>query len=202
MIKVNLIGTTRKKAARGAGMKFSMPKSATPFLLLLIVLGSAIGGYLWYSSLSGQVADLDSKIQQAEAQKTALENVIKQDSIYETRKKALENRVKIIEGLQRGQVSPVVALDVLSEAVDKTEYVWLSSLDQNNAIFNMSGTGTSYEAVANFLVNLKNTGYFTNFDVPQVQEAGPNNFSFSLRCEFSPPRSPAPPGQSASAGGN
>ena len=40
--------------------------------------------------------------------------MIKQDQIYEARKKALENRVNMIDGLQKNQVSPVVALDVLS----------------------------------------------------------------------------------------
>ena len=62
----------------------------------------------------------------------------------------LENRVNIIEGLQKNQVSPVVALDQLAQAVHKTQYVWLSTLDQNNAVFNMSGMGTSLNAIADF----------------------------------------------------
>jgi Tfp pilus assembly protein PilN len=200
MIKVNLSGTARKKVAKKRAT-LAMPTSAMPFVLAAIVLGSAVGGYLWYSGLSSQNADLDSKIQQAEAQKAALDNVIKQDSIYESRKKALENRVKIIQDLQRDQVSPVVALDALSEAVDRTEYVWLNSLDQTNAIFNMSGQGTSYEAVATFITNLERSGYFRNVDVPAVQEASANTFTFTLRCEFLPPIGSPPPTQPA-AGGN
>jgi type IV pilus assembly protein PilN len=200
MIKVNLVGAGRKKTSK-AGAKLAMPTSVMPFLLAAIVLGAAGGGYWWYSSLSNQLADLDSKITQAEAQKAALDNVIKQDAIYEARKKALENRVQIIQDLQRNQVSPVMALDALSEAVDKTEYVWLSSLDQNNAIFNMSGQGTSYEAVATFITNLEASGYFRNVDVPNVQEAGTNTFTFTLKCEFLPATTPAPATPST-AGGN
>lgn len=201
MIKVNLVGASRKKAAK-AGPKLALPTSVTPILLILIVVGTTGGGYWWYSNLSNQLADLDSRIQQAEAQKTALENVIKQDAIYETRKKTLENRVKIIEDLQGSQISPVVVLDVLSEAVDKTEYVWLSSLDQNNAIFNMSGQGTSYEAVATFITNLEASGYFRNVDVPAVQEASPNTFTFSLKCEFLPRIRTAPVRAPSAAGGD
>ena len=77
------------------------------------------------------------------ARKAQLDAIIKQDQIYEARKKALENRVRIIEGLQKNQVSPVVALDVLSRAIDRTQYVWLSTLDQSNATFTMSGMSTS-----------------------------------------------------------
>ena len=197
MIKVNLIGTGRKKSRAGA--KIALPTNFVPILLILIVLGFAAAGYLWYTTLNNQVADLDSKIKQAETQKAALENVIKQDQVYESRKKALENRVKVIEGLQKNQVSPVVALDELSEAVERTQYVWLSNLDQNNAILTMSGTGTSLNAIADFYSNLTATGYFKNIDVSNAQDNA-GNFTFSLKCEFSPPRSSV--GQTSAAGGN
>ena len=203
MIKVNLIGAGRKKAAK-PGMKIAMPASATPVILILIVLGSAIGGYWWYNTLSTQLADLDSKIQTAEVQKAALEAVIKQDQIYENLKKQRDSRKKIIEGLVKNQISPVIALDQLSEAVDKTKYVWLASLDQNNTVLTMSGIGTSLNAIADFYTNLTATGYFKNIDVSNAQDSS-GNFTFSLKCEFSPPqRSASAPlnTQSAPAGGN
>jgi Tfp pilus assembly protein PilN len=198
MIKVNLIGAGRKKAKAGA--KFALPATFTPILLILIVLGTAGAGYWWYTSLTRQVADLESKIKQAQAQKAALDKVIQADSIYEARKKALENRVKVIENLQKNQVSPVLALDELSDAIDRTQYVWLSNLDQNNAILTMNGTGTSLNAIADFYTNLTSTGYFKNIDVSNAQDNN-GNYSFSLKCEFAPPR-PAPAGQTATAGGN
>jgi Tfp pilus assembly protein PilN len=199
MIRVNLVGAGRKKAK--AGVRIALP--ATPIFLILIALGFAAAGYLWYSNLSNQVADLDTKIKQAQAQKAALEKVIQADTIYQSRKKDLENRVKIIENLQKNQVSPVRALDELSEAVDRTQYVWLSNLDQNNAILTMSGTGTSLNAIADFYSNLTSTGYFKNIDVSNAQDTN-GNFTFSLRCEFAPPRLAATAGEAtgATAGGN
>ena len=199
MIRVNLVGAGRKKATAGA--KIALP--ATPIFLILIALGFAAAGYLWYSNLNNQVADLDTKIKQAQAQKTALEKVIQADSIYQSRKKDLENRVKIIENLQKNQVSPVRALDELSEAVDRTQYVWLSNLDQNNTILTMSGIGTSLNAIADFYSNLTSTGYFKNIDVSNAQDTN-GNFTFSLRCEFAPPRpvAAAVEATEATAGGN
>ncbi len=197
MIKVNL--AERKKAKSAA--KFSLPTNYTPVVLVVIAAAFVGHGYWWYSTLNDQMADLDNKVRQAQAQKAALDAVIKQDQIYETRKKTLENRVKVIEGLQKGQVSPVMALDQLSEAVQRTQYVWLSNLDQNNAILTMSGVGTSLNAIADFYTNLTATGYFKNIDVSNAQDSA-GNFVFSLKCEFSPPRNPAPAGQPAAAGGN
>jgi Tfp pilus assembly protein PilN len=204
MIKVNLAGKGYKKP-KSEG-KVSVPTSFTPnftpILLILIALGFAGGGYYWYRSLSNQVEDLNNKIKEAQAQKTALENVIKQDQIYESRKKALENRVKVIEGLQKNQISPVVALDQLSEAVDRTKFVWLSSLDQTNTTLTMNGIGTSLNAIADFYTNLTATGYFKNIDISNASDAA-GNYTFSLKCEFSPPQRTAPStGDKSSAGGN
>src|SRR6185436_4869809 len=117
MIKVNLSGKGRKKS--GMGVKIVLPTSFTPVLLVLIILGFGAGGYSWYDSLTSQSADLDTQKTVAEAQKAALEKVIKADEVYEARKKVLEERVKVIEGLQKNQVSPVLALDQLAEAVSK-----------------------------------------------------------------------------------
>jgi len=200
MIRVNLIGAARKKTR--AGVKIALPASFTPILLILIILGSAAGGYFWYSSLTSQSADLDTKKASLEKQKAALDAVIKADQVYEARKKALENRVKIVEGLQKNQVSPVVALDQLSEAVERTQYVWLSNLDQKDAILNMSGVGTSLNAIADFYTNLNNTGYFKNVDQGPASQDASGNWAFSMKCEFAPPRPPAQTGQPSAAGGN
>lgn len=197
MIKFNL--DERKKSKSAA--KFALSKNYTPVVLVAIAAGFVGYGYWRYSSLNNQIADLDNKIKQAQAQKAPLDNVIKQDQIYETRKKTLENRVKVIEGLQKGQVSPVMPLDQLSEAVQRTQYVWLSNLDQNNAVLTMNGVGTSLNAIADFYTNLTATGYFKNIDVSNAQDSA-GNFMLSLKCEFSPPRSPAPAEQPAAAGGN
>jgi len=197
MIRVNLIGASKKKVAKAAS-KIAVPTSAMPFVLLFIVLASAAGGYWWYSTLTKTTADLDAKIASAQAQKAALDAVIKQNQIYESRKKALENRIKIIEGLKRNQVSPVVALDALSDAIERTQYVWLSDLQQNNAILSMSGTGTSLAAIDDFMTNLGNTRYFRNIDFSNATDAA-GNFTFSLKCEFAPPAAPKP---AATTGGN
>jgi Tfp pilus assembly protein PilN len=184
MIKVNLVGTSRKKT--NTGIKFSAPANALPIVLVLIVIGSMAGGYLWYSSVTTQSNELTTRIAQLEAQRAQLDAIIKQDAIYEERKKTLENRIRIIEGLKRNQVNPVVSLDALSDAINRTEFVWLASLDQNNTLFSMSGTSTSVNALADFVSNLENTGYFRNINLVNAQDAS-GNFTFNMTCEFLPP---------------
>jgi Tfp pilus assembly protein PilN len=189
MIKVNLIGTAKKKPAKAA-RQVALPATVTPILLVLVMLGFLFAGYSWYSSLTSEAAGLADQVTKLEARRAELEAVIKQDQIYEARKKMLESRVKIIDGLQKNQVSPVIALDQLAEAVERTQFVWLSSLDQRDAVLTMNGVGTSLTAIADFYTNLNATGYFKNIDLGPSQESS-GNFTFSLKCEFAPPRSAA-----------
>ena len=155
---------------------------------------------MWYASLTAQSNRLAEQIRRLEARKAELDAVIKQDQIYATVKKKLENRVKIVESLSKNQVSPIMALDQLSEAVQRTQWVWLSSLDQKDAVLSMNGVGTSLNAIADFYTNLNATGYFRSIDLGTAQETG-GNFTFSLKCEFVPPRVAAIT-SSAAAGGN
>src|SRR5262245_38284820 len=112
MIKVNLAGVhNKKKAVKAATKVAAEPSSGSPILAILIVVGFVGYGYWWHSSLSSQSENLSTEIQTLEGRRAALEAVIKQDAIYETRKKMLESRVKIIESLQKNHVSPVLAMD-------------------------------------------------------------------------------------------
>jgi Tfp pilus assembly protein PilN len=165
MIKVNLVGAGRKKAPKAARVKIDMPSSFTPIVLVLILLGFTAGGYWWWRTLTDQDETLAEQIRGLEKRKADLEAVIKQDQIFEQRKKVLETRVRIIEALSKNQVSPVIALDQLAEAVERTQFVWLSSLDQKDAVLSMNGIGTSLSAIADFYSNLYATGYFTNVDL-------------------------------------
>ena len=112
--------------------------------------------------------------------------VIKQDRIYEARKVALEKRIQVIEDLKKNQLSPVVVLDALADAIDRTRYVWLSNLSQNNTTISMAGTGTSVDTLSDFVANLKSTGYFRNINLARFDDSK-GNYTFSLTCEFSPP---------------
>jgi Tfp pilus assembly protein PilN len=201
MIKVNLSGIGVKKAGGGSGVKATSSENALPLFLVLIIAIAGVGGYWWYSGVSNNLAGLNDQISQAEVQMRELDEVIKQDQVYEARKVALENQIKIIEGLQRNQVSPVVSLDFLAQAIAQTDYVWLSSLDQNNTIFNMSGTGTSVNAIADFVTNLERTRYFHNINLVNAQDAQ-GNFTFTMSGEFAPPVAAAQEPAPAPTGGN
>jgi Tfp pilus assembly protein PilN len=197
MIKVNLAGAGGRRTAKRSGRTAGGEARAVPILQLLIVIGTLAGGGFWYSSLAAQNADLRSAIDQAKRQEGALESRIRQNQVDEARHKVLARRVEAIRALQRERINPIVLLDALSDAIESTDYVWLSSLDQNNAALNVSGAATSLEAIADFETNLRASGYFRNIELVRVN-GDQGNFSFALNCLFAPmPAEPAAGRQSA-----
>jgi Tfp pilus assembly protein PilN len=191
MIKVNLSGKQQqqqKKPVTKVASKpaLTVPSNALPLLHLVIVFGTAVLGYFWYSNLTAQSADLTNQISVLKEQQSKLDAIIKQEKIYESRKTEFEKRIQIIEDLRKNQLSPVVMLDALGDAIDRTRYVWLSNLSQNNAQITMSGTGTSVDTLSDFVANLKSTGYFRDINLARFDDSR-GNYTFSLSCEFSPP---------------
>jgi len=190
MIRVNLSGAPNKKSGKATAASVAGPSRALPLFLILIVIGSGAGGFWWYTSLNAQLKSVNQQIAQATAERDRLAAIIKQDQVYEGRKKMLEARIKIIQGLKRNQVSPVRSLDILDDAIDRTKFVWLHSLEQSNAVFSMAGTGTSVNAIADFVTNLEATGYFKNINLQNAQDAS-GNYNFNMTCEFALPLPPA-----------
>jgi Tfp pilus assembly protein PilN len=189
MIKVNLIGESKKIAKPVERGKRSSGGGGFDVWLLVwvgVFLGSILLGAYWYRSLRAESDDLTDRIEALMAQRDQLQAVIDQDAIYEQRKAALESRVGAIERLQRNQVSPIVSLDMISTAVENTEYVWLSQLGQADTRFTIGGTGTSITAISDFIYSLEETGYFRNIDLLNVQADG-TNFQFQLNGQFVSP---------------
>jgi Tfp pilus assembly protein PilN len=192
MIRVNLAGTPRKKTGKAAAK--AGPSNVLPIVHLLLMIGTTIAGYLWYSQLTTRSADLAQQISAKEAEMKTLDAVIKQDQIFEARKAELERRIKIIDDLKKRQVSPVVMLDRLVDSVDRTNFVWLTTFTQNNSQVSMVGSATSLEAIAGFYANLQDTGYFHNINLSRFEDSRAGNWAFNLTSDFGPP-APAKPAE-------
>src|SRR4026208_2496008 len=126
MIRVNLAGIVKKPVAKAA--KPAVPTNILPIVHLVMLIAAVVGGYLWYASLTSKSTALSDRIGALQEQQRQLDVIIKQDQVYEPRKMDLENRIRVIEDLKKNQLSPVVVLDALAEAIDRTHFVWLSTM--------------------------------------------------------------------------
>jgi type IV pilus assembly protein PilN len=201
MIRINLLGQTRPKAGRRP------VDTGAALPVLFIGIGAAVGLLVllyFYHSLQTQLNDENSKIKTLTAQKTELLSIKQQVESFEKQKQVLQQRVGVIEQLQRDRTGGQELLDMVANTVSRTENLWLSSMTRKGNTIAFDGASASINAVANFITALKRSGYFQKVDIKESKQdeksTGIQTFLFQISAEISPPQAgPATQAKSASA---
>jgi Tfp pilus assembly protein PilN len=200
MIRINLLGRVRPKAARKA---VPLEGALQAGLLLAAVVFSL--GVLWYewSQLNGDAVKTNAHITQQTREKSRLEGLKTQVENFEKEKAVLTQRISIIEDLQRNRSGGQELLDALANTVGRTDTLWLTSLDRKGNTLTVSGSAGSINAVANFITELKRSGYFDQVEIKETHEDDTSKtvqtFVFELTAQFTLPEAKAPASASAPA---
>jgi type IV pilus assembly protein PilN len=199
MIRINLLGQARPKAGR------RQVDTGAALPLLFVVIGAVVGilvlGY-YYHSLQTQLNDENKKIKTLTAQKTELESIKQQVEAFEKQKATLQQRVGIIEQLQRDRTGGQELLDMIANTVSRTENLWLSSLTRKGNALALEGSSATLNSVANFITALKRSGYFQKVEIKESRQDEKNiaiqTFTFQISAEVAP-QQPGPSAQAKSA---
>src|ERR1700741_416928 len=167
MIRINLLGQTRPKAARrpvdtGAAMP-----------LVFIGAGVLLGGlflFYFYHSWQTRLDQENKRIKTLQAQKTELEQIKQQVEAFEKQKQILQQRVSTIEQLQRDRTGGQELLDQIASTVARTENLWLTSMVRKGNSLSIDGSSASINAVANFITALKRSGYFQKVEIKESKQ--------------------------------
>jgi len=186
MIRINLLGQARPKAARrpvdtGAALP-------AVFIGAGILLGCLVLGYIYYSWQS-QLAQENNRIKQLQAQKTELQQIKQQVEAFDKQKQVLQVRVDTIEKLQRDRTGGQELLDMVANTVSRTENLWLTDMTRKGDSLNITGSSASINAVANFITAMKRSGYFQKVEMQDTKEddsKGVQTFTFRLTADISP----------------
>ena len=189
MIRINLLGRSRPKAARQA-----VPLEATLQLVFLVAALAVTMGVLWYhySSMNRQIAEVQTHIQKQMGEKARLEHLKEQVDEFERQKSVLQQRINVIEQLQRNRAGGQELLDALANTVSRTDTLWLTSLERKGDGLTIQGAAGSINAVANFITQLKHSGYFDQVEIKESTQDPKNTafqtFNFSLTAQFALPQ--------------
>jgi type IV pilus assembly protein PilN len=192
MIRINLLGQIRPKAARrpvdtGAAMP-----------LVFIGAGVLLGAlflFYFYHSWQTQLNDENARIKQLQAQKTELEQIKLQVEAFEKQKVVLQQRVGTIEQLQKDRTGGQELLDQVANTVSRAENLWLTSMTKKGSAVTLEGSAASINSVANFITALKRSGYFQKIEIKESKQDDRNTavqtFLFTINAEIAP-NGPAP----------
>jgi type IV pilus assembly protein PilN len=198
MIRINLLGQARPKAARRP-----VPLEATLQILLFVFALLFAGGVLWYHyyQMDGDLKLKQRQMQTLNGEKAKLENLKQQVEGFEGQKRILQQRINIIEELQRNRTGAQELLDAMASTVTRTETLWLTSLTRKGNSLTIEGSAGSINAVANFISQLRRSGYFQHVEIKESKQDDRNTalqtFNFTLMADFALPQgksaAPAPP---------
>ena len=202
MIRINLLGRARPKAARQA-----VPLEATlqiVFFAASLVVAFGVLYYNWHST-NQQITEVRLHIQKQTGEKARLEQLKAQVDEFERQKIVLQQRINIIEQLQRNRTGGQELLDALANTVTRTDTLWLTSMTRNGNGLTLIGSAGSINAVANFITQLEHSGYFDQIEIKESTQDPKNvavqTFTFTLTAQFTLPQDksaatvPAPAGK-------
>jgi Tfp pilus assembly protein PilN len=204
MIRINLLGRTRPKAARSA-----VPLEATlQFILLVAALVMGFGLLsIHYWQMDKENRQLLAHIQKQTGEKARLEQVKQQVDYFEKQKAILQQRIAVIETLQRNRTGGQELLDAIANTVSRTDTLWLTSVERKDNALTINGSAGSVNAVANYITQLKRSGYFQQVEIKEMHQDANNKaveiFIFSLTAQFGlpgPTGAPASTTNSSAAG--
>src|SRR6202044_1045856 len=167
MIRINLLGQTRPKAT-----KQSVPLENG----LSIILGIAavvIAGGVRFTLSRVQKKQLDctnATIAQFRAEKASLQQVKQEVDRFEDQKRALQTHIDVIEGLQKNRTSAQELLQMVANTVVRVDQLWLTSLDRKGDALSIGGEAGNINSVANFMTQLKRSGYFDKIEIQEAKE--------------------------------
>jgi type IV pilus assembly protein PilN len=190
MIRINLLGRTRPKATRTA-----VPIEATLQYVLLAIALIASLGILWghYLLMDRENKQVLAHIQRQMGEKARLEQLKLQVDNFEKQKAVLQQKISVIEQLQRNRTGGQELMDAIANTVSRTDTLWLTSVDRKGDGLTINGSAGSINAVANYITQLKRSGYFQNVEIKESHQDDSNKaveiFNFSLTAQFGLPQS-------------
>ncbi|HTW23988.1 MAG TPA: PilN domain-containing protein [Candidatus Baltobacteraceae bacterium] len=187
MIRINLLGQVRPKAA-----KQTVPLEATVQIILFgaAVAVAAIVLFIVYMSQNKQLEQTNARIRDLESEKASLQQIKAQVDAFESQKAILQQRIDVIETLQKNRSGAQDLLQMVANTVVRVDALWLTSINRTGDSLDIEGEAGSINAVANFITELKRSGYFTNVEIKNAKEndirPAVETYQFSMSVSIAP----------------
>lgn len=191
MIRINLLGQNRPKAAKRA-----VPLEATvQILFLAVAVGLALVVlFITYYQQKRQLDAVNNQISSLRAEKASLQQIKNDVDQFERQKAVLQQRIDVIETLQRNRSGGQDLLQSVANTVVRVDSLWLTTLERKGDNLNIEGNAGSINAVANFVTQLKRSGYFDRVEISEAKEndleKSVTTFGFTMTAAINQSASP------------
>ena len=193
MIRINLLGQPRPKARRRPGPA----EGGMQIIFLLVALALATGAlFIHWGVLKSDLNGVQKDISSLQADRTRLQQVKAQVEQLQREKAARQQRVDVIKQLQRNRTGAQELLTALANTVTRVDALWMTSFTRKGNELTMEGSAESLAAVANFITQLKRSGYFDKIEISESRQderrTNATTFVFKLTANFTLPQDKMP----------
>jgi type IV pilus assembly protein PilN len=175
MIKINLLPVRAAKKREFGRQQIVL------FALILVLAG--IGNWFWYSKVNSELNQLDGQITRTKAEISQLEKTIGEVKSIKEDKKALEDKLKILDTLKKGRTGPVKVMDELATIIPQK--VWINDYAEAGGSVTMVGQASSYEDLSAFSKKLKASTHFTNITIKTARQRADGTVDWTILCNAS-----------------
>ena len=176
MIRINLL-PVRAAKKKDLGLKQLV-------LLGLLVVGALMGNYYWWSSVDSALDNTKIQVAKLEQDIAQLDKIIGEVNEITKQKKALEEKLAVLEKLRKGRSGPVKMLDELATLMP--EKVWITSIDEKGGSMVIKGGAMTNEDLADLMRALKKSPFFSEPSLKksvQSRKSGAQ-VEFELTCKI------------------
>src|SRR5947209_1845690 len=172
MIKINLLPVRAAK-------KREFGRQQIVLFALILVL-AAIGNWFWFNKVSNELSALDAQINRTKTEIARLEKTIGEVKSIKEDKKALEDKLKILDTLKKGRTGPVKVLDELATIIPQK--VWILEFNEQTGNVAINGQASSYEDLSTFSKKLKASTHFTNVTIKTARQRADGVVDWTITC--------------------
>jgi type IV pilus assembly protein PilN len=186
MIRINLLPV--REARRKADLRQQMMMIGASAVASLVL---AVGVQQF---VRGQISSTNRRIEQLNTQLAQFKPQQEQVDAYKAKKADIEQKLQVIERLEKNRSGPVHILDELASRTP--ERVWLTTMVASGGKIELKGMSLDNELVAQFLTDLNASPYFANVELKETElktvDALKLN-TFRIMAQLESPDAPAPP---------
>ncbi|AKU90319.1 PilN domain-containing protein [Vulgatibacter incomptus] len=175
MIRINLL-PTRQAKKKDLGNKQLV-------LLGLLVVGALMGNWFWYSGVESTLAQKNAQVAKLKQDIAQLDKIIGEVNTIKEQKKALEEKLAVLDKLRKGRTGPVKMLDALSTLMP--EKVWISAIEEKGGAMVIRGGAVTNEDLADLMRELKKNPFFSEPSLKKSQQVGDRQLGTYVQFELS-----------------
>jgi len=183
MIRINLAPRRERRGRDGHRLGLPRLNLAVMFGLGAVALAAGLGNAWW--NLSREAEHLTAELETGARELAILKQSVGQAAKIKEQFADLQARLKAIQVLTRDQGRPLLMVDAFVDAVPAD--LWITGLEEKEAVLRVTGSAFSTTAVANFMAALRKSGRFKDVDIVLSKRdlsKTPSLVSFEVTCRF------------------